>query len=169
MKQIICSKLFEDGEYEAILRMMDIRPTRFEKGTFACDKYGDQPVCDMMLHFEILDGSPDSGDPSNWLKYYEIWPDPDLDRILKIVYELEFPHGDFPSGWINSLPVGHRFRVRVGRDDCISTYSTICECSVFDILGLAEPALASREHGTKRKEENHERADGNRIRGLGRD
>ena len=113
------TKLVETGEYEAVLRQMEIRPTRFDKTQGGWEKYGDQPVCSVNLYFEILDGSPGATNPDDWLWYHEYWPDPDstLDRIVKMVEGLGIPHIKTLPPCITTLPLGHCFRVR------ISTYS----------------------------------------------
>ena len=138
------TKLVETGEYEAVLRQMEIRPTRFDKTQGGWEKYGDQPVCSVNLYFEILDGSPGATNPDDWLWYDECWPDPDstLDRIVKMVEGLGIPHIKTLPPCITTLPLGHCFRVRVVNDVQVGGGDELQYCLVTEVLGLAEPALA---------------------------
>jgi hypothetical protein len=138
------SKQFEDGEYEAILRKMDIWPPRFEQYQI----HEDKPVCPVRLLFEILDGSPSPGDPDDWLPYFEFWPNPNsvLDQMVKMVEQLGQPSRPtaYPKA-ISSALVGHQFRVRVMTrcssgldDDDVFHWS-----EVIEVLRLTEPVLES--------------------------
>ncbi len=143
MEYIQLTKLVQDGEYEAILREMEIWPERFQKTQGGWQKYGDRPVCYVKLFFEILDGPPGATNPDDWLMYDEYWPDPDsaLDRIVKMVEGLGIPHIEKPFPRITSLPLGHCFRVRVLNDVQVGGGEALQSCSVTEVLGLAEPAL----------------------------
>jgi hypothetical protein len=144
MEYIQLTKLVQDGEYEAILREMEISPYRFEKCQGGWQKYGDQPVCRVNLYFEILDGSPGAANPDDWLWYDEYWPDRDsaLDRIVKMVEGLGIPHIEKPFPRITSLPLGHRFRVQVVNTVQVGGGRALHYSFVTEVLGLAEPALA---------------------------
>ena len=81
---------------------------------------------------------------NDWLMYDEYWPDPDsvLDRIVKVVEGLGIPHIEKPFPRITSLPLGHRFRVRVVNDVQVGGGQALHCSFVTEVLGLAEPALA---------------------------
>ncbi len=144
MEYIQLTKLVQDGEYEAILREIEIWPQRFEKYQGGWQRYGDRSICYVKLFFEVLDGSPGAADPEDWLWYCEYWPDPDsaLDRIVKMVEVLDVPHVEKPFPRITSLPVGHRFRVRVVKAVQVGGGKASYYSFVTEVLGLAEPALA---------------------------
>ncbi len=145
MKHFRLSRLGEDGEYEAILRIMHIYVYRCEECT-SCHMC--EHLCHVNLYFEILDGSPDADAPANWLRCssFPEWPDPDsvLERMMKMVED--------PMPWIQpGVPristslVGYRFRVRVKQTWGASVGDFVDhESVVADVLGLAEPATETK-------------------------
>jgi len=87
MKVYWDSKKFEEGEYEAVLQVMEIKPSPFDENSSGWKKCGDRPLCYVTLRFEILDGSPSPADPCDYLEYIEFYPAPysALDRMIKLV------------------------------------------------------------------------------------
>ncbi len=118
MKVYWDSKKFEEGEYETVLQVMEIKPSPFDENSSGWKKCGDRPLCYVRLRFEILDGSPSPADPGDWLEYTEFYPArySALDRMIKMVGGQEMPPYMEPFEAFSrmlSLPLGHRFRVRV--------------------------------------------------------
>jgi len=54
----VVSRPFHIGDYESILRGIEIWPDRLTEGLTGWEEYGDQDVLSVSLRFEILDGSP---------------------------------------------------------------------------------------------------------------
>jgi len=142
-------KKFEEGEHEAVLQVMEIKPSPFDENSSGWQTCTDRPLCYVTLRFEILDGSPGPADPCDYLECIECYPAPysALDRMVKLVGGEEIPPSMEPFEAFSrmlSLPLGHRFRVRVetatdlGKDgdSLVDVYSSL----VAEILGLAEPS-----------------------------
>ncbi len=144
MKPTQLSRPVEEGEYEAILRVMHIYPFRCEQ----CRTASYQPLCHVDLFFEILDGSPDADDPTNWLGCTsQPWPEPDLvlDRMMKMVEEPGVRLERSPVPGISTAPVGRRFRVLVHQSYSITDPDApFYESVVGAVLGLAEPATDTK-------------------------
>ena len=60
------------GDYEAILREIEIWPDRLTEGLPGWEEYGDQDVPAVLLCFEVLDGSPEALRPR--AAYLGFWP-----------------------------------------------------------------------------------------------
>ena len=142
------SRIVPDGEYEAILRRIDVHRPRRDLRKENSLKPGDSVTCWVFLSFEILDGAPGAEGPLRWLHYHERWPNPEsrIDRMQRWLLEAGVPGLSVQAGHtIISTPVGHRFTVRVKQMWSTTSrggepkYDRVDEWSaVVDILGLAE-------------------------------
>ena len=156
------SRQVREGVYDAILREIVVKPSRFTPNQIGWAEYGDRPVAHLDLMFEVLDGSAGPQSRRDWLGYSECWcfeerllkpfqlsdQEPRCyDRMVQAVEDLLGEPAKGPDGRryrrITSLPVGYRFRVRVADARQVGGGTACLLCVVGEVLGLSsavEPA-----------------------------
>jgi len=131
----VVSRPVHIGDYEAILRGIEIWPDRLTEGLTGWEEYGDEDVLSVSLRFEVLDGSPEALRPR--AAYLGFWP---YDQSLRRVFGK--PEKTRPTLRIDQhVPLGGHFRVAAEKSVDTEGGEAIEHWGVGRILSRVEPEV----------------------------